>query len=260
MIKSPAPFKASNLNVRHGFFSRFGGVSTGRYAELNGGATTDDDPAAIKENRRLMAQYFDVTDAKFLALKQVHGREVFVVGDETPLWPLSSLPEADGLVTNVPNLVLTITTADCAPVLFSSGDGKIIGAAHAGWRGAVNGILEETMHQMRSLGATNIKAAIGPCIGPKSYEISANMRDEVLEKHPKAGDFFKALKQERQFMFDLPGFCVQCLTQNGVDSVENLALDTVSDDRFFSYRRSFLAGNSATGRQVSAIQLRNIAL
>lgn len=144
MTGKPPVFTASGLSVAHGFFSREGGVSKGVYASLNGGVTTDDQPEDVHENRRLMASYFGVKEDHFLGLKQIHSRKVVTVRSETALWSLAASPEADGLVTDCPDIALSVATADCAPVLLASDDGRIVGAAHAGWRGAVEGILEET--------------------------------------------------------------------------------------------------------------------
>lgn len=254
MTSRVKPFTSPVLNVAHGFFSRLGGVSKGVYAELNGGMTTNDLPEAVRENRRLMAEYFGVSENCFLGLKQIHSHRVVVVENQSPYWSSSTPPEADALVTERPDVVLTIATADCAPVLLASDDGKIVGAAHAGWRGAVNGVLEETVMIMRAKGAKNIKAVIGPCIGPSSYEVSSDMKDQLEANHHDGTVFFTPLAQRGKFLFDLPRFCKKRLEVSGVEQIEILPLDTLKDQRFYSYRRATLAGEEATGRQVSAIQ------
>ncbi|MDF7673342.1 peptidoglycan editing factor PgeF [Acetobacteraceae bacterium ESL0709] len=260
MTDKPQFFRASIMGVAHGFFSRHGGVSTGLYAELNGGLMTEDRPENVRKNRQLMAKVFDVPESRFLGVRQIHSRKVILVRESTPLWSAIDSPEADGLVTDCPDVVLTVATADCAPVLLSSDDGKIVGAAHAGWRGAVGGILEETVDMMYSLGARGIRAVIGPCIGPTSYEVSSDMRDQVISHYADGGSFFTSLPQDNQFLFDLPGFCKGCLEGKGVDQIEILPLDTLADQRFYSYRRAMQAGGEATGRQISAIQARPLTI
>ncbi|MXV43681.1 peptidoglycan editing factor PgeF [Saccharibacter sp. 17.LH.SD] len=242
------------LTATHGFFSRVGGASSAPYDSLNGGWNTQDQRSHVEENIRRIADVMNVDSFHLLSVDQVHGVDVVTVRANTPLWSVQERPKADALVTDRPDVALAITTADCAPVLFASGDGTIVGAAHAGWRGAIAGVLEATVHHMVALGATDIAAFVGPCIGPASYEVGADMRQAVLEKHSEAESFFRASVKADHFMFDLPGFCVKLLEQSGVKYVGKADVDTLSGENYFSHRRATLAGSSLTGRQISAIR------
>ncbi len=248
-------FQSPLLPVQHGFFCRDGGVSAAPYDSLNGGLGTEDERAAVQENRRRLAAAVNVPVEHFAALTQVHGAEVHMVRSVEDVPSLLASPEGDALVTDCPKVALGIATADCAPVLFSSDDGRIVGAAHAGWRGAVGGVLENTVKQMRLIGAEGIRAVVGPCIGPESYEVGVDMRRAVLENHSDADVFFRPSSgREGHYMFDLPAFCVARLEAVSVAHVEALKLDTLAIPRFFSHRRATLAGDSRTGRQISVIR------
>ena len=240
-------FLTSHLPARHGFFTRLGGVSTGDYASLNCSFSSDAHDV-VQENRARAQAALGLENAMLLGLKQVHGPVVVTV--QTP-WAHGAGPQADALVSHQPGLALGIITADCAPVLFV-GDNGAVGAAHAGWRGAVAGVLEATTQALHALGAKTVQATIGPCIHQESYEIGAEMRAEVLAESPLAACFFKP-GREGHFWFDLPGYCAMRLAR--VDVVaETLPYDTcASEDLFFSYRRKTLCRAPATGHQISII-------
>jgi len=235
------------LAARHGFFTRRGGVSTGAYAELNCGLRGDDPAENVAENRARAARAVGAEPAALRSLRQVHGP---VVVEATTPW--EALPEADGMVTKAPGVALGIITADCAPALFHDPEAGVIGAAHAGWRGAVAGVLEATVAAMVALGAerTRIAAVIGPCIAQESYEVRADLRDAVADPR-----FFAPGRDAGHFQFDLAGYCVARLRAAGVAAAA-LGLDTLADEaRFFSHRRRTLAGGGPLGHQISAIVL-----
>ncbi|MDE2240519.1 MAG: laccase domain-containing protein, partial [Rhodospirillales bacterium] len=180
-------FVSASLPVRHGFFTRRGGVSSGYYSNLNCSFSTDD-PTYVRENRTRALRALNVAPHSLLGLKQVHGKDVITV---TAPWAEGEGPAADALVTRLPGLALSIITADCAPVLFF-GDNGAVGAAHAGWRGALAGVLEETAQALRLLGATKISAAIGPCIHQASYEVGQDLRNAILGENTSSSRFFIA--------------------------------------------------------------------
>ncbi len=243
-------FLTGDLPARHGFFTRNGGVSTGPYTSLNCGLSGADEAANIRENRARVAQALGIAPALLLGLKQVHGTEVVTV---TTPWAIGAGPEADALVTNRPGLALGVITADCAPILLSDPTGTIIGAAHAGWRGAFLGVLEATVAAMRALGAPHIRAAIGPCIHQASYEVSADLRTPIVEDDATAARFFIPGRPER-WQFDLPGYCAARLKAAGV-ATDILPNDTCAQEQtFFSYRRKTLRHEAATGHQISVIR------
>lgn len=248
------PVTAAGLaGLPHGFFTRRGGVSNGLYAQLNCGPGSSDDPAAVLENRRRVSEVLGARHG-LASLYQVHGREVVTVSDD---YDITQRPKADGLVTRRRGIALGILSADCAPVLFADAAAGVIGACHAGWRGALAGVTDATIAAMEALGArpAQIRAAIGPCIGQVSYEVSAPFRDEFLAADAGNATFFATGRRDGHWQFDLPGYLLQRLQRSGI-AAENLALDTCSDpDRFFSYRRMTLAKEADYGRQVSAIAL-----
>lgn len=238
---------ATNLPARHAFFTRRGGVSSGYYASLNCSFSTDD-LLCVRENRARAAGAFGISYSSLLGLKQVHGKSVVIV---TSPWAEGEGPQADAFVTNMPGLALGIITADCAPVLFF-GDNGAVGAAHAGWRGALAGVLEETVQALHSLGAVKIKAAIGPCIHQSSYEVGLDLRNAILAEAPASARFFVAGRIDH-FWFDLPAYCASRLLRAGINA-EILPHDTYADEaRFFSYRRKTLRHEPATGHQISII-------
>ncbi len=233
---------ADGLAAPNGFFTRQGGVSTGPFASLNCSLSSTDDPASVAENRRRAAAAIGVE--RLVGLHQVHGAEVVSV--EEP-WEPGQGPRADAMITRRPGFGLAIITADCAPVLFAAPG--VVGAAHAGWRGAVGGVLEAVVSAM---GGRDVQAAIGPCIGPASYEVAADLRDAVLARDAADASFF-AEGRPGHWFFDLPGYCAHRLRAAGA-VVTVLAADTLADEaRFFSHRRRTLAGGGPIGHQVSII-------
>ncbi|MBY0563552.1 MAG: peptidoglycan editing factor PgeF [Hyphomonadaceae bacterium] len=250
---APSHWSARALpGVRHGFFGRGGGVSTGIYAGLNAGIGSNDDPSAVKENRRRIAAAFGVAPSHLVGVHQVHSPHAVFL--DSP-WP-GERPEADALVTTTPGLVLSVLTADCAPVLFADEASGVIGAAHAGWKGALGGVLETTVALMREHGAdaTRIRAAIGPCIHQKSYEVGPEFRARFVDADAAYARFFAPSAGDRH-QFDLPGFCAARLAALGVDA-EIVDADTYAlPDALFSHRRSVHLGEGDFGRNCSAIKL-----
>ncbi len=235
--------------VPHGFLGRRGGVSKGDLAGLNTGYGSNDDREAIDENRRRAVEAL-LPEADLATVHQVHSAEV--VYAEAP-WPHDQRPRADAMVTDEPGLLLAILTADCAPVLFADPEAGIVGAAHAGWRGALAGVTDSTIAAMEHLGARHdrLVAAVGPCIGQPSYEVDDAFRARFLAEDPRNGRFFSEGAKPH---FDLTGYIVHRLLAAGVPEVEALRLDTYADpDRFYSYRRATHLGQADYGRQLSAI-------
>ena len=231
--------------TRHGFFTRQGGVSEGGYASLNCSDRSADAPMRVAENRGLAAAMLGYPPQALIGVHQVHGVAVAVLEE-----PWSTRPVADALVTDRAGLLLGIVTADCAPVLFAGAG--VVGAAHAGWRGAVAGILEATLDAMRALGARDITAIVGPCIAQPSYEVAADLRDAVLARDMADARFF-ADARPGHWHFDLPGYCIARLTAAGAIA-QATGEDTLADpSRFFSHRRRTLAGEGPIGHQLSAI-------
>lgn len=251
---SEAVLTGSVLKVPHGFFTRLGGVSPAPYDSLNCSLSSQDDPANVAENRARVARAIGVAPDHLLGLKQTHSDITVPVTAETPLWVAGTGQAGDALVTDRPEIGVGVITADCGPVLLSSEDGRIVGAAHAGWRGAVGGILESVVAQMVALGAKGISAVVGPCIAPTSYEVGPDMRDAVLAYGAEGELFFRSAPREGHFLFDLPGYCGFRLEQAGVRTVQILGVDTLTDQRFFSHRRRTLAGGGHIGHQISAIR------
>jgi len=247
---TPEALISAALPVRHGFFTRRGGVSTGPFESLNCSLSSADDPACVRANREAVARTLQASH--LLGLTQTHSPEVVTV---TVPWPPGSGPRADGLVTDVPGLALGVVTADCTPVLLADAGAGVIGAVHAGWRGALAGILERTVAAMEALGATRsrIAAAIGPCIRQPSYEVRADLRDAVLARDAGDARFF-AEGRPGHWHFDLAAYCAARL--RGLAAVDTLNADTAADPaRFFSHRRRTLAGGGPIGHQISAVVL-----
>lgn len=242
--------------ARHGFFTRRGGVSEGPYAAMNCSASSDDDPARVRENRRRAMAALGLDLPALHGVTQVHGSAVAVV-DATG-WAAGLGPRADAMASRRPGIALGIVTADCAPVLFADSAAGVIGAAHAGWRGAVAGVLEATVEAMRDLGAepSRIVAAIGPCIAQAGYEVGTDLRDAVLAGHPAAARHFVPGARHGHWQFDLPGYCAARLAALGLAEVEASGICTLADEAgFFSHRRRTLAGGGPIGHQLSAIAL-----
>jgi YfiH family protein len=239
--------------VPHGFLGRRGGVSTGELAGLNIGYGSKDERDSIAENRK-RAVAAVLPEAQLATVHQVHSPNVVYV--ERP-WPHDERPHADGMVTNRPNLLLGILTADCTPVLFADTGAGVIGAAHAGWRGALAGVTDMTITAMEHLGARrdHIAAAIGPSIAQPSYEVDDEFRSHFVEADPSNATFFTSVAGSKP-RFDLPGYVAHRLKAAGIGSIEVLGLDTDADaDRFYSFRRATHCGEADYGRQVSLIGL-----
>ena len=253
MIESPA--LATQSGVRHGFFTRAGGVSEGIYAALNCGLGSGDDPARVRENRRRAMARIGLATVSLATLHQVHSARVVVV--ERP-FAREARPHADGLVTRTRGVALGVLAADCAPVLLADAVAGMIGAAHAGWKGALAGVVEATVAAMVRLGAraSAIMACVGPCIAQASYEVGPEFRMRFLAADAANERYFRPSPRTDHWQFDLPGHIAARLAALGLAGISILPLDTCADaDRFFSYRRASLAGEQDYGRLLSAIAL-----
>ncbi|MEZ5816593.1 MAG: peptidoglycan editing factor PgeF [Hyphomicrobiaceae bacterium] len=255
----PQPITADCLAdigaVAHGFYTRAGGVSGGIYNSLNCGAGSKDDRSHVIENRRRVAKSLGVPRGGLLTCHQIHSAEAIVV---TEPWTMGQNPKADAMVTRVPGLALGALAADCAPVLFAEPEARVIGAAHAGWKGALTGVLEAAIAAMESLGARRhrIRAALGPCIGPTAYEVGPEFEARFLAEEPTNARFFRRAMAEARPYFDLPAFVLSRLSAAGVDTVESCTRCTYAEENgLFSYRRATHRGEPDYGRQVSAIVL-----
>jgi YfiH family protein len=240
-------------NIKYGFFSRNGGTSTGIYSSLNCGYGSGDNRNNILKNRAIIAKKLGIKPDKLFTLYQCHTNKVVIIDN---IRNFDSAIKADALVTEKHGVAIGILTADCAPVLFSSKNGKIIGAAHAGWKGAIGGILENTVAEMYNLGANHedIIAVIGPCISGESYEVGEEFRDNFLHDDTDNHRFFKMLPVVGKFMFDLPSYITFRLESLGLASVQWVGQDTLKNEEdFFSYRRSCITEELDYGRQISAI-------
>ena len=250
---TPEYLAAPGLDGHGTFFTRRGGVSQGCYASLNCSLSGGDDVTLVARNRALVAEAVGVGADRLVGVTQVHGAEAVLV--DTP-WMAGQGPRADAMVTRQPGLALGIITADCAPVLFRAADAGIVGAAHAGWRGAVAGVLEAVIDAMVRLGAdrARIAACVGPCIGQESYEVGDDLRMSVLPTLDGADRFFAPGIRPAHWRFDLAGYCLARLERAGVGAIA-LGVDTYTDpDRFFSHRRRTLAGGGPIGHQISVIR------
>jgi len=247
-LLSPVP------RLRHAFFTREGGVSTGLYASLNGGVGSNDDPAHVAENRRRMAEHLGVAPSHFLSLYQVHSPDVVIA---TKPWAADARPHADATVTNVPGLAIGATAADCGPVLFVDPSARVIGSAHAGWKGAFGGVLENTIAAMETLGAAraSIVAAIGPLIRQPSYEVGAEFVARFTEADAANARFFVPSARADHSMFDLAGYIRLRLERAGLQAIDDTGIDTYPDERLFSYRRSVHRKEPDYGRNIHAIVL-----
>jgi polyphenol oxidase len=241
--------------IRHAFFTREGGVSEGIFASLNCGLGSGDDKDKVLENRRRAAAALDRATDELVTCYQVHSPQVAIV--DRP-WRREDRPRADAMVTRMPGIALGILTADCVPVLFADAEARIIGAAHAGWRGAVSGVLEATVTAMTNLGAApkRIAATIGPCIAQPSYEVGPEFPAPFLAEDAANAAFFVAAARAGHFLFDLPGYVARRLGRLGLKRIARTGGDTAAEpDRFFSYRRSCLKKEPDYGREISAIAL-----
>lgn len=248
---------SSMLQTAHGFFTRQGGVSRGVYASLNAGPGSQDEQDAIAENRRRLAEWFGQPADHLLTLNQCHSARCITV--DSP-YAAEDTPQADALVTNVPGLILGVLTADCVPVLLHDPVAGVIGAAHAGWKGALSGIIEETLTAMNALGAKpgSTRAAAGPSIAQDSYEVDGEFREQFLEQSTENRAYFLPSpdKPQSHFLFNNKAYVADRLRQCGVLQLEIMAHDTYAlGEQFFSFRRATHQGQSDYGRQLSAIML-----
>ncbi len=242
-------------NIAHGFFTREGGTSSGIYAGRNCGLGSDDLRANVIENRGRTADELGVPRDHLLTVYQVHSPRVIVA---TKPWSHNEAPEGDAMVTATPGLALGILTADCTPVLFADPAASVIGAAHAGWKGAIDGVLEATIDAMTSLGAdrTCIRCSIGPTISQANYEVGPEFQEQFVAEAADNTAYFVPSARENHFQFDLPGFVADRLERLGISNIDNTKLCTYADaKRFFSFRRTTHAGEADYGRQISSIAL-----
>lgn len=253
----PMPLVADCLaeiaDTAHGFFTRHGGVSAGGYASLNCGLGSKDDPAAVQENRARVAAGLGADG--LITAHQVHSASAVIAAAP---WRREERPRADAIVTATPGLAVAVLTADCAPVLLVDPEARIVAAAHAGWRGALGGVIESTLATMEKLGGRRerIRAAVGPSIGQAAYEVGPEFEAEFLDSDAASAQFFSRRGLHCRPHFDLAGYCTQRLVHAGVGTVRTLAPCTYEHgDDFFSYRRSRAQNEADYGRQISAIVL-----
>ena len=249
-----SPDLAAESGIRHAFFTRQGGVSTGIYASLNGGLGSADDPAAITENRARMARHLAVAPENLVSLYQVHSADAVVV---TGPWQ-AERPKADAMVTTAPGIALGVSSADCGPIGFADSAAGVVGAAHSGWKGAFGGIIASTVTAMEKLGARRerILAVLGPTISAAAYEVGPEFVERFKSANPTYGRFFTASERAAHAMFDLPAFIALRAQEAGIGRFVDLALCTYGDEeRFFSYRRTTHRGEPDYGRLISAIAL-----
>jgi YfiH family protein len=256
---TPAPLTSSLLDrlpgVRHGFFTRLGGVSSGIYAGLNVGPGSADDQAAVQENRRRVAATFGAPVGGLLTCDQTHSADIFVAHGP---WEEPSRPRADGVVTARTGLLCGALAADCAPVLIADPQARVVAAVHAGWRGALSGVIASAVREMVALGAepTSLVAAVGPCIGPRSYEVGPEFFERFATQAPGAARFFAPGATAQKYWFDLPAFVLWRLAEAGVVRAHWTGHDTFTDEiAFYSNRRALKRGEKDYGRLVSAIML-----
>jgi YfiH family protein len=241
--------------IRHAFFTRDGGVSRGVYASLNGGTGSNDAPANVADNRARMAAALGVARQNLITAHQIHSPTV--VTAERP-WPPEERPRADAIVTRTPALAIGVSTADCGPVLFADAQARVIGAAHAGWRGALTGVIEATVAAMERLGADRdrIVAAMGPMIRQQNYEVGPEFVERFQGADAANAAFFQPGERKGHALFDLAGYIAARLAAAGIRRAEDVGRCTYADaDRFFSYRRSVHRGEADYGRHINAIAL-----
>ncbi|MEO1017652.1 MAG: peptidoglycan editing factor PgeF [Pseudomonadota bacterium] len=255
---SPQPLQSDLLAgaykvCRHGFFTRHGGVSNSPWDSLNVGWRSGDDQGNVAENRARIAGWFDVGSERLASLRQVHSARAVAIHEPQTT---ADVPEADGLVTDLPGIWLGVLGADCAPVLLIDPEVPVIGALHAGWPGALAGIVEATALEMERLGAQRrrILAAVGPTIAQRSYEVGADFQSRFIEQYPDSMRRFRTFESGGKPHFDLPGFVQDCLAAAGVGAIDDLARDTRAEsDLFFSRRHAVQEGDGRYGLQMSVI-------
>lgn len=246
---------AALSGVRHAFFTRQGGVSSGLYASLNGGLGSNDDPDAVQENRRRMTAALGLSPGRLAVPWQVHSAEATIAAAP---WARHEAPHVDAVATATPGLAVAVTVADCGPILFADPKSGVVAAAHAGWKGAIGGVLEATLVRMEELGARrkDVTAALGPCIRQPSYEVGPEFAARFTAADPGNARFFVPSGKAGHALFDLGGFVVARLEAAGVGEVDDLGLDTYADEaRFFSFRRATHRAEPDYGRLIAAITL-----
>jgi polyphenol oxidase len=255
----PGALQAGSLaalaGIRHAFFTRAGGVSQGIYASLNGGIGSNDDRAHVAENRARMAAALGVAPEALLSAYQIHSAEVVVA--EAP-WTHAARPRVDAIVTRMPGLAISVSTADCGPVLLADAEARVIGAAHAGWRGALAGVTDAAIAAMERLGARRerIVAALGPMISQPNYEVGADLVERFRAADAHNARFFRPAARPGHALFDLPGYVTWRLAAARIAGIEDLAACTYADPaRFYSFRRTTHRGEPDYGRHVNAIAL-----
>jgi len=253
-MRLASPVLSAIPGLCHAFFTRQGGVSDGVYESLNGGLGSEDDAANVAENRRRMAEQMGVPPQRLLSAYQIHSPDAVVA---TGPWEGAARPRADAIVTRTEGLAIGITAADCGPILLVDPNARVIGAAHAGWKGALTGIVESTVEAMEKLGAERggMVASIGPLIRQHSYEVGGEFVERFIEADAEHAMFFIPSAREGHAMFDLAGFIRMRLENAGVLMIDDIGVDTYSDQRFFSYRRSVHRKEPDYGRHVHAIVL-----
>src|ERR1700732_2398812 len=253
-MKLGSPLLPAIPGLRHAFFTREGGLSGGLYPSLNGAIGPRDDAASLAENRRRMAEQIGVDPEHFLNVHQTHSPDVVVASGP---WQGASRPLADAIVTRSEGLAIGVTAADCGPILLVGPNARVIGAAHAGWKGALTGIVESTVEAMEKLGAerSGIVTAIGPLIRQHSYEVGSEFVERFVQADAENSLFFIPAAREDHSMFDLAGFIRMQLENAGVLMIDDTGIDTYSDEQFFSYRRSVHRGEPDYGRHVHALAL-----
>lgn len=246
---------ADRHGIRHAFFTRSGGVSQGVYTSLNGGVGSKDVPEKVAENRSRMAATLGVRPERLLTPYQIHSADVIVASEP---WSAAQRPRGDAVVTQIPDLAIGVSTADCGPLLFAECEAGVIGAAHAGWRGALTGVIEATIATMATLGARphRIVAALGPTIRQQNYEVGPEFVDRFLAADRSNARFFSPAQREGHAMFDLGGYIAHRIGRADIAQFEDLGLCTYADpERFFSYRRTTRNGEPDYGRHINAIVL-----
>lgn len=252
-VQSPLIESAAGATVRHGYFTRAGGVSEGIYAGLNVGLGSSDERDRVVENRTRVGRWFGADHSRLATVHQVHSPDVFTVDAACA----GERPQADALVTATPGLVIGVLTADCGPILFADPHARVVGAAHAGWKGALTGVLENTIEAMEALGAKreNIVACLGPSISGRSYEVGPEFVERFVGTNPGYGEFFTRSERDGHSMFDLPALTLKRLADAGV-TAENLDICTYAEAaNYFSYRRTVHRKEPDYGRQISAIMI-----
>lgn len=255
-LRSPVLDDFAPRGIRHGFFTRRGGVSDGIYAGLNVGTGSRDDPRRVAENRRRVSSWIGTGPERLITVHQVHSPDAVIVEGPFP----GDRPRADAMVTDRPGLALGVLAADCGPILYADPHARVIGAAHAGWKGALTGVLEATIEAMERLGARReqMTAVLGPSISQDNYEVGPEFFERFTAAQPASADFFTASGKPGHFMFDLNGYTMRRLEAAGVDAYRLDRCTYADEELFFSYRRTTHRAEPDYGRQISAIVLEDL--